>query len=108
METITITTFYSFTRLAEPKALRVSILERMTALGIKGTITLAHEGGHAMHSVLSFESQPFVTSSPTIFVAEVASTTNERFLLNKMLETRTDPKERFLLLQHAVDRPRRC
>jgi len=47
METITITTFYSFTRLAEPKALRVSILERMTALGIKGTITLAHEGVNA-------------------------------------------------------------
>jgi oligoendopeptidase F len=65
--------------------------------------TLAHEGGHAMHSVLSFEKQPFVTSSPTIFVAEVASTTNERFLLNKLLQTRTDPKERFLLLQHAVD-----
>ena len=65
--------------------------------------TLAHEGGHAMHSVLSFENQPFVTSAPTIFVAEVASTTNERFLLNKMLETRTDPRERFLLLQHAVD-----
>ena len=65
--------------------------------------TFAHEAGHAMHSVLSFESQPFVTSSPTIFVAEVASTTNERFLLNKLLETTTDPKERFLLLQHAVD-----
>ena len=65
--------------------------------------TLAHEGGHAMHSVLSFERQPFVTSSPTIFVAEVASTTNERFLLNKLLATRTDPRERFLLLQHAVD-----
>lgn len=49
--------------------------------------TLAHEGGHAMHTVLSYETQPYVTSSYTIFVAEVASTTNERFLL----------------LQHAVD-----
>ena len=36
-------------------------------------------------------------------MAEVASTTNERFLLNKLLATTTDPKERFLLLQHAVD-----
>ncbi len=70
---------------------------------LSALFTLAHEGGHAMHSVLSFETQPFVTSGPTIFVAEVASTTNERFLLNKMLETRTDAKERFLLLQHAVD-----
>ncbi len=65
--------------------------------------TFAHEAGHAMHSVLSFETQPFVTSDPTIFVAEVASTTNERFLLQKLLETTTDPRERFLLLQHAVD-----
>ncbi len=65
--------------------------------------TLAHEGGHAMHTILSYEKQPYVTSSYTIFVAEVASTTNERFLLNKLLETTKDPKERFLLLQHAVD-----
>lgn len=65
--------------------------------------TLAHEGGHAMHTILSYEKQPYVTSSYTIFVAEVASTTNERFLLNKLLESTKDPKERFLLLQHAVD-----
>jgi oligoendopeptidase F len=65
--------------------------------------TLAHEGGHAMHTILSHETQPFVTSGYTIFVAEVASTTNERFLLNQLLKTTTDPKQRFLLLQHAVD-----
>jgi oligoendopeptidase F len=65
--------------------------------------TFAHEAGHAMHTVLSYETQPFVTADYTIFVAEVASTTNERFLLRKLLETTTDPKERFLLLQHAVD-----
>lgn len=65
--------------------------------------TLAHEGGHAMHTVLSHETQPFVTADYTIFVAEVASTTNERFLLQHLLQQTTDPKERFLLLQHAVD-----
>ena len=65
--------------------------------------TFAHEAGHAMHTVLSYEAQPFITSGYTIFVAEVASTTNERFLLDKMLSKTTDPKERFLLLQHAVD-----
>lgn len=65
--------------------------------------TLAHEGGHAMHTVLSHETQPFVTAGYTIFVAEVASTTNERFLLNQLLKTTSDPKQRFLLLQHAVD-----
>ena len=65
--------------------------------------TFAHEAGHAMHTVLSYEAQPYVTSSYTIFVAEVASTTNERFLLEKMLRETTDPKERFLLLQKAVE-----
>ena len=65
--------------------------------------TLAHEGGHAMHTVLSHENQPFVTADYTIFVAEVASTTNERFLLNHLLKATNEPKERFLLLQHAVD-----
>ena len=70
---------------------------------LDAVFTFAHEAGHAMHTVLSYETQPFVTADYTIFVAEVASTTNERFLLNKLLETTTDPKERFLLLQHAVD-----
>ncbi|MSU22712.1 MAG: oligoendopeptidase F [Opitutus sp.] len=70
---------------------------------LDAVFTFAHEAGHAMHTVLSYETQPFVTSGYTIFVAEVASTTNERFLLSKLLESSTDPKERFLLLQHAVD-----
>jgi oligoendopeptidase F len=65
--------------------------------------TFAHEAGHAMHTVLSYETQPFATASYTLFVAEVASTTNERFLLEHMLASTADPKERFLLLQHAVD-----
>jgi oligoendopeptidase F len=70
---------------------------------LDAAFTLAHEAGHAMHTVLSYETQPFVTSDYTIFVAEVASTTNERFLLDQLLKQTTDPKERFLLLQHAVD-----
>lgn len=65
--------------------------------------TLAHEAGHAMHTVLSHENQPFATADYTIFVAEVASTINERFLLEHLLSKATDPKERFLLLQHAAD-----
>mgnify|MGYP001040593342 FL=1 len=65
--------------------------------------TLAHEAGHAMHTVLSYENQPFATASYTIFVAEVASTTNERFLLEHLLQKTSDPRERFLLLQHAAD-----
>ena len=70
---------------------------------LDAAFTLAHEAGHAMHTVLSYETQPFVTADYTIFVAEVASTTNERFLLDRLLQQTSDPKERFLLLQHAVD-----
>jgi oligoendopeptidase F len=70
---------------------------------LDSVFTLAHEAGHAMHTVLSYETQPFATADYTIFVAEVASTTNERFLLGKLLQTTTNSRERFLLLQHAVD-----
>ncbi len=70
---------------------------------LDSVFTFAHEGGHAMHTVLSYAAQPFVTASYTLFVAEVASTTNERFLLEHLLHKTSDPKERFLLLQQAVD-----
>jgi oligoendopeptidase F len=65
--------------------------------------TLAHEMGHSMHTILSHESQPFVYSSYTIFVAEVPSTLTEALLLEYMLKHSTDPAERIVLLQHAID-----
>ena len=65
--------------------------------------TFAHEMGHAMHTYLSEEAQPFVTSDYTIFVAEVASTINERLMLEHLLAKTQDPKARFLLLQQAID-----
>jgi oligoendopeptidase F len=71
---------------------------------LDSVFTFAHEAGHAMHTVLSHESQPFVTSAYTIFTAEVASTTNERFLLEHLLGKTQDPKERFLLLEQSVEK----
>ena len=65
--------------------------------------TLAHEMGHSMHTILSHEAQPFVYSSYTIFVAEVPSTLSEALLLEYMLKRSTDPDERIVLLQHAID-----
>ncbi|MCG8581840.1 MAG: oligoendopeptidase F [Bacteroidales bacterium] len=64
--------------------------------------TLAHELGHTMHTTLSNETQPFATHSYTIFVAEVASTFNERLLLDYMMEKTKDPKERIALLNQAI------
>ena len=65
--------------------------------------TLAHEMGHSMHTILSHETQPFIYSNYTIFVAEVPSTLSEALLLEHMLAHSTDPVERIVLLQHAID-----
>src|SRR5436190_319767 len=65
--------------------------------------TLTHEMGHSMHTILSHETQPFVYSSYTIFVAEVPSTLSEALLLEFMLKRSSDPIERIFLLQHAID-----
>ena len=64
--------------------------------------TLAHELGHTLHSMLSSENQPYATADYTIFVAEVASTFNERLLLDYMLEHSTDSLEKIALLEQAL------
>ena len=65
--------------------------------------TMTHEMGHSIHTMLSHETQPFVYSDYTIFVAEVASTLNEALLLDHMLERARSREERIVLLQHAID-----
>lgn len=65
--------------------------------------TLAHELGHSMHSYFSDRSQPFHYASYKIFVAEVASTTNELLLLNHLLNQASDPKIRAYLLNYLAD-----
>ena len=65
--------------------------------------TLAHEMGHSMHTLYSHERQPFVYSGYTIFVAEVPSTLSEAFLLEFLLARHRDPRQRILLLTHAID-----
>ena len=69
---------------------------------LDNVFTLAHELGHTMHTLLSSENQPFATHDYTIFVAEVASTFNERLLLDHMLKNTDDPKEKIALLQQAI------
>jgi len=53
---------------------------------LESVFTLAHEWGHSLHSYLSRESQPYIYSGYTIFVAEVASTLLEALLSHYMLE----------------------
>uniref|UniRef100_A0A7C2BET2 Oligopeptidase F n=1 Tax=Thermomicrobium roseum TaxID=500 RepID=A0A7C2BET2_THERO len=70
---------------------------------LREVFTLAHELGHAMHSYFSSRTQPHPTAEYTIFVAEVASTFNERLLTHYLLETTTDPRERAALVNDALD-----
>lgn len=59
---------------------------------ISGVFTLAHEGGHSMHSWYSARSNPFMQYGYTIFEAEVASTFNEELLFRHLKKT-ADTKE---------------
>ena len=70
---------------------------------LDAVFTLAHELGHSMHTLLAQETQPFVYSGYTIFVAEVPSTLNEALLLELMLARAKTREERAVLLQHAID-----
>ncbi|GAY74047.1 oligoendopeptidase F [Lentilactobacillus kosonis] len=48
--------------------------------------TLIHETGHSMHSYYAKNNQPFQYGDYSIFVAEIASTTNENLLTNQLLD----------------------
>ena len=65
--------------------------------------TVAHEGGHSMHSYYSAKTQPFAYYDYSLFVAEVASTFNETLLSRYMLKNARDDKERAYLLNHEID-----
>jgi len=65
--------------------------------------TLAHEMGHAMHSHYSSESQDFIYSDYSFFLAEVASTVNEILLMNRLLETAENKPMRDYLLNNFLE-----
>ena len=79
-------------------------------LNYSGTLdsvfTLAHELGHSMHSYFSDRSQAFHYASYKIFVAEVASTTNELLLHHHLMEKAQDDSVRAYLLNHLADEVR--
>ena len=64
--------------------------------------TLVHETGHSMHSSYTRENQPYVYGDYSIFLAEIASTTNENILTEKLLEEVED-ETRFAILNHFLD-----
>lgn len=70
---------------------------------LDAVFTLAHEMGHNIHTVLANRAQPFVYADYTIFVAEVPSTLNETLMLDYLVARSRDPRERVVLLQHAIE-----
>jgi oligoendopeptidase F len=65
--------------------------------------TLAHEMGHALHSWMSSRRQPLVTASYAIFIAEIASTVNEKLLSDYMLARVGSDDERLYLLNRLLE-----
>jgi oligoendopeptidase F len=65
--------------------------------------TLAHELGHSMHSLLSRSAQEYHYADYKIFVAEVASTTNEILLHHSLTEKSDDTNFKRYLLSHLAD-----
>lgn len=65
--------------------------------------TLAHELGHSLHSYYTRKHQAFIYGDYSIFVAEVASTTNENLLTAYLLKKYSDPKIQAYIINHYLD-----
>ena len=70
---------------------------------LRDVSTIAHELGHAMHSMYSSEKQNVFNSQYTIMVAEVASTVNEILLANYLINKETDNKKKAALITEQLD-----
>lgn len=70
---------------------------------LNDVLTLAHEAGHSMHSLLSRNTQPYIYSQYPIFVAEVASTFNEQLLLNLLKGKAKSKKDEAFLVNYQIE-----
>lgn len=70
---------------------------------LNDVLTLAHEAGHSMHSLLSRMSQPYIYSQYALFVAEVASTFNEQLLLKHLESKIKSKKEKAFLVNYQIE-----
>ena len=70
---------------------------------INDLFTIVHELGHSMHSYYTRREQPYYYGSYSIFLAEIASTTNELLLLDYMLEHSQSEAETKYLLNYFVN-----
>lgn len=66
--------------------------------------TLAHEFGHAVHSLYSKENNPYIYYDYEIFLAEIASTVNETLLSFYFLEHTQSKQEKIYYLCEFLDK----
>ncbi|WP_262691328.1 oligoendopeptidase F [Kordiimonas aestuarii] len=71
--------------------------------GFEDVSTFSHEWGHAVHTMLSRENQPYENFSYTTFTAELASTTNEVLLQEHMLAKDLPDAERLYYIDRALE-----
>ncbi len=65
--------------------------------------TLAHELGHSMHTYYTNQNNPYITANYPIFLAEIASTTNELLLNHYMYEHASSKEEKLSILNEKLD-----
>ena len=65
--------------------------------------TLAHEAGHSMHRYYTTNNNPYQYGDYSIFVAEVASTTNEILLAKYLLKTSNNKEEKLFILDKLMN-----
>ena len=65
--------------------------------------TLAHEGGHSMHSYYSKRNNPFLCYEYTIFEAEVASTFNEQLVAKYLTDNAEDQTMKTYIIAKQID-----
>ena len=65
---------------------------------LESVSTFAHEWGHAMHSLIANQSQPFTKADYATFIAEIASTANEVLLFDYLRRNAVDDQERLYYL----------
>jgi oligoendopeptidase F len=65
--------------------------------------TMAHEWGHAMHSLYAQQSQPFDTAFYATFIAEIPSTSLELILQDHMKRIAASEEERLFYLGSALE-----
>jgi oligoendopeptidase F len=70
---------------------------------LNDVFTLAHELGHSMHSYYSNKTQEYHYADYKIFVAEVASITNELILHDYLMKTSNDKSFKLNLLNHLAN-----